>query len=175
MDQDIQIQIIEPEVEADFHQFLGSDDDLIEDPNLGTIYFSITYDGKAEELTICVKKITNLPSTDLQGTCSSFVVVSLFPDPQHKYSYQTEVQKANNDPIFNEVFRFSNITSFDMERKSAIFLVQYTDKTTRNYAIGEVGVKLSKIGTRLSSPIGFILRKKPSKFFFFFRNSKLIK
>ena len=76
------------------------------------LQFSLYYDIQCHTLTVHIQSSTNLSqkSSD-EGPCSSFVVVHFLPNKEEVHS--TEVMPKMRNPIYNVVFKFGLLLSFD--------------------------------------------------------------
>lgn len=71
-------------------------------------------------LHIDIKSAHSLPNMDKHGFTDGFVKISLLPEKKKKE--KTRVISNNLDPIWNEKFKFSNVTSDELSVKRALEL-----------------------------------------------------
>lgn len=140
---------------TNFKSLLPSDDETIEDAKLGEIQISIVYSPATSELVVKVKRARRLYKRGF--AIDPFVKVSLFPDPTKKYSYKTEVKAKTADPVFDETMTFPKVSESDLGRK-VLKLGVYNEFEPINPYIGEVNIKLSKVGSSLALPTWVPLR-----------------
>ena len=76
------------------------------------LQFSLYYDIQCHTLTVDIQSATNLSqkSSD-EGPCSSLVIVHLLPNKEEVHS--TEVMPKMRNPVYNVVFKFGLLQSFD--------------------------------------------------------------
>jgi len=119
---------------------------------------------------VTIRKGKNFPAMNHNGTCDPFINLSLFPDPQKKYKFKTQIKYKTNNPIFDEPFHFLGITEQDMQRKNVILTAFDYENVNKNQYIGEIHIALKKVNQELRVPRWIPLRKKTgnSKFFNFF-------
>jgi len=63
--------------------------------DLGSIYFSVSYDVYDLVLKLTIQKAVNLPAKDLSGTSDPFVKVLLLPDKKNKLETRVKRKKLN--------------------------------------------------------------------------------
>ena len=133
----------------DFHSWIPSDDECVEDAFLGELQVTVQHIALSEELVVRVKRGRNLL---MRGPAvNPYVKVSLAPDPTKKYSFKTEVKVRSTDPVFDESITFAKVTERDTERK--ILKIAAFDDLNLNPYIGEINIKLNRIGLDLTVPI----------------------
>jgi len=140
---------------VDFHSWIPSDDECVEDAFLGELQVTVQHIALSEELVVRVKRGRNLL---MRGPAvNPYVKVSLAPDPTKKYSFKTEVKVRSTDPVFDESITFAKVTERDTERK--ILKIAAFDDLNLNPYIGEINIKLNRIGLDLTVPRWIALRK----------------
>jgi len=146
--------------DVDYHSWIPTDDESIEDSFLGDVLVTVQHMALSEELVVRIKKARNLlrrgPSAD------PYFKVSLIPDPTKKYSFKTEVKSSTFDPIYDESFTFPKITEHDTQRK-ILKIAAYDEKNPKRPYIGEINIKLNKIGLDLTIARWIPLRKEVCK------------
>ena len=128
--------------------------------DLGSIYFSISYDVYGLVLKLTIQKAVNLPAKDLSGSSDPYVKVLLLPDRKNKL--ETRVKRKKLNPIWNEVFTFEGFPYQKLLQRSVYLQVLDYDRFSRNDPIGEIEVALSDIELQ-SEPVPFVKKLKPCK------------
>jgi len=128
---------------------LPSDDETIEDAKLGELQLSVLYSSATADLIVKIKRGRRLWKRGF--AIDAFVKVSLFPDPTKKYSYKTEVKPKTSEPVFDETMTFPKISESDLQRK-ILKIGVYNEFEPINPYIGEINIKLSKLGSSLAFP-----------------------
>ena len=128
--------------------------------DLGSIYFSISYDSSALILRLTIQKAVNLPAKDLSGTSDPFVKVLLLPDKKNKL--ETRVKRKKLHPIWNEVFTFEGFPHQKLMQRTVYLQVLDYDRFSRNDPIGEVELPLSEVHLQ-PEPVPFIKKLVPCK------------
>ena len=127
---------------------------------LGTIYFSLSYDIYSLVLKLSIQKAINLPAKDISGTSDPFVKVMLLPDKKHKL--ETRVKRKNLNPVWNEVFTFEGFPHQKLLQRTLYMQVLDYDRFSRNDPIGEVELPLHDVHLQ-AEPVPFIKKLKPCK------------
>ncbi|XP_002160708.2 synaptotagmin-7 [Hydra vulgaris] len=128
--------------------------------DLGSIYFSISYDVYGLVLKLTIQKAVNLPAKDISGSSDPYVKVLLLPDRKNKL--ETRVKRKKLNPIWNEVFTFEGFPYQKLLQRSVYLQVLDYDRFSRNDPIGEIEVALSDIELQ-SEPVPFVKKLKPCK------------
>ena len=92
--------------------------------DLGTLFFSISYDVFQLVLKIHVQKAINLPAKDLFGTSDPYVRVMLHP-AHTSGKLQTRTRMRNLNPIWNEVMTFEGFSHDKLMEKSLMLKVLF--------------------------------------------------
>ena len=127
---------------------------------LGSIYFSVSYDPYDLVLKLTIQKAVNLPAKDLSGTSDPFVKVLLLPDKKNKL--ETRVKRKKLNPIWNEVFTFEGFPHQKLIQRTLYLQVLDYDRFSRNDPIGEIELNLGDIVLQ-SDPVPFVKKLNPCK------------
>jgi len=128
--------------------------------DLGSIYFSISYDVYSLVLKLTIQKAVNLPAKDMSGTSDPFVKVLLLPDKKNKL--ETRVKRKKLNPIWNEVFTFEGFPHQKLLQRSVYLQVLDYDRFSRNDPIGEIELSLSDVHLQVE-PVPFVKKLVPCK------------
>lgn len=119
-----------------------------EDPEgklqLGRLQFSMKTSGSAKSPDLIVQVIQavelNPQALSKNGTADPYVSVTLSPK---NILYETNVERQNNDPMFQNTFTFSSVSK--MSSRKLLFQAWHFDRiNVSNPPIGEVRIELSK-------------------------------
>ncbi|XP_057314899.1 synaptotagmin-7-like [Hydractinia symbiolongicarpus] len=128
--------------------------------DLGSIYFSISYDVYDLVLKLTIQKAVNLPAKDLSGTSDPFVKVLLLPDKKNKL--ETRVKRKRLNPVWNEVFTFEGFPHQKLVQRTLYLQVLDYDRFSRNDPIGEIELPLADVHLQ-SEPVPFVKKLNPCK------------
>lgn len=127
--------------------------------DLGTLYFSVSYDDVIMALQVHVHKASKLPAKDLIGTVDPYVRVSLHPSPGSN-RLETRTRMRNANPVWNEMLMFEELPSNKLLKKSLILKVFDYDRFSRDEEVGEVEMILGNLNLQ-PDPIEFIEPLRP--------------
>ena len=109
--------------------------------SLGKVQVSLQYEDKSrKKLNITLKKLTKLQiiRPDIVGIYASVVLL-----PEREAIYTTKQQKVSSIAAFDEKFVFSSRPmNRDFEAKTALFLIHYVDKSSKDIVYGEARLPL---------------------------------
>lgn len=128
--------------------------------DLGSIYFSVSYDVYDLVLKLTIQKAVNLPAKDLSGTSDPFVKVLLLPDKKNKL--ETRVKRKKLNPVWNEVFTFEGFPHQKLVQRTLYLQVLDYDRFSRNDPIGEIELSLQDVHLQ-SEPVPFVKKLNPCK------------
>ncbi len=128
--------------------------------DLGTLYFSISYNATNLVLKLTIQKATGLPAKDISGTSDPFVKVLLLPDKKHKL--ETRVKRKNLNPTWNEAFTFEGFPFQKLTNRSIYMQVLDYDRFSRNDPIGEIEISLADLHLQ-EEPVSFVKKLLPCK------------
>lgn len=128
--------------------------------DLGSIYFSVSYDVYELVLKLTIQKAVNLPAKDLSGTSDPFVKVLLLPDKKNKL--ETRVKRKKLNPVWNEVFTFEGFPHQKLVQRTLYLQVLDYDRFSRNDPIGEIELPLAEVHLQ-SEPVPFVKKLNPCK------------
>lgn len=128
--------------------------------DLGSIYFSVSYDVYDLVLKLTIQKAVNLPAKDLSGTSDPFVKVLLLPDKKNKL--ETRVKRKKLNPVWNEVFTFEGFPHQKLIQRILYLQVLDYDRFSRNDPIGEIELPLSEVHLQ-AEPVPFVKKLNPCK------------
>lgn len=128
--------------------------------DLGSIYFSVSYDVYDLILKLTIQKAVNLPAKDLSGTSDPFVKVLLLPDKKNKL--ETRVKRKKLNPVWNEVFTFEGFPHQKLVQRTLYLQVLDYDRFSRNDPIGEIELPLQDVHLQ-AEPVPFVKKLNPCK------------
>ncbi len=128
--------------------------------DLGTLFFSVSYNSETLVLKLKIQKATGLPAKDITGTSDPFVKVLLLPDKKHKL--ETRVKRKTLNPTWNEVFTFEGFPFQKLTTRSVYLQVLDYDRFSRNDPIGEIVLQLSELHLQ-EEPVPFEKKLLPCR------------
>ncbi|XP_008309831.1 synaptotagmin-1-like [Cynoglossus semilaevis] len=110
--------------------------------NRGELLYSLEFNAPLSELTVGIKKASNLKAMDIGGTSDPYVKVYICPDKSK--TYETKVFRRTLNPVFNERFTFS-ISKSSLLKSTAVMKVFDFNRFGKHDIIGEIRVQLSNV------------------------------
>ncbi|XP_067860496.1 protein unc-13 homolog D [Heptranchias perlo] len=98
----------------------------------GAVTIKVFYDNQVKNLHVEILNAVNLIPLDSNGTSDPFVQMTLEPKHIFPLVESKETQRKNNDlnPLFDEVFEFSNVTLEQCQKEGACLLLTVFDHDT---------------------------------------------
>ncbi|XP_022085712.1 double C2-like domain-containing protein beta isoform X2 [Acanthaster planci] len=137
---------------------LGSSPD--EGSSLGTLEFSVLYDGVNNALHCTIHKASGLKAMDSNGMSDPYVKLHLLPGATKSTKLRTKTVHKTLDPKFNETLTYYGITDDDLMRKTLRLSVLDEDKFGHNDFIGEYRLPLRKLTPHTTKNMSVYLEKQ---------------
>ncbi|CAL9694407.1 unnamed protein product [Knipowitschia caucasica] len=111
---------------------------------LGTLHFSLEYQGEKKAFIVHIKEAHGLTPTDGHSlTSDPYVKLTLLPEKKHRV--KTRVLRKTLQPAFEETFSFYGLSAAAVAQLSLHFVVLSFDRFSRDEVIGETLVPLHGI------------------------------
>ncbi|XP_038053748.1 double C2-like domain-containing protein beta isoform X2 [Patiria miniata] len=137
---------------------LGSSPD--EGSSLGTLEFSVLYDGVNNALHCTIHKASGLKAMDSNGLSDPYVKLHLLPGATKSTKLRTKTVHKTLDPKFNETLTYYGITDDDLIKKTLRLSVLDEDKFGHNDFIGEYRLPLRKLTPHTTKNMSVYLEKQ---------------
>jgi len=129
-----------------------------------SMHYQIQYDQGTQTLVVTIIKCMNLQKTDMMGGKPD-PMVNIFLRPGHHKTIKTKIIKSEQNPQFNEVFRFQMSPS-EVSQKMLVLQVVDWDRFSKNDPLGEVKIALNQVdlvhSTNKISPLQVVSEKASS-------------
>jgi len=135
----------------------SSSDDEKKKPGEPSLNYQLSYEQASQMLALTIIKCSNLKKADLMGGKPD-PMVNIFLTPGNHKDIKTKVVKNEQNPNFNETFRFQ-MPLADVTRKTLIMEVTDWDRFSKNDPLGEVKVPLNQVDFSRPSNKTSILQK----------------
>ncbi|XP_022085717.1 rabphilin-3A-like isoform X6 [Acanthaster planci] len=128
--------------------------------SLGTLEFSVLYDGVNNALHCTIHKASGLKAMDSNGMSDPYVKLHLLPGATKSTKLRTKTVHKTLDPKFNETLTYYGITDDDLMRKTLRLSVLDEDKFGHNDFIGEYRLPLRKLTPHTTKNMSVYLEKQ---------------
>ncbi|XP_070571485.1 double C2-like domain-containing protein beta isoform X3 [Ptychodera flava] len=147
-----------PDDRQDEEQYFESSPDD-EGLSLGTIEYSVLYDGINNALHVTMHKARGLKAMDSNGLSDPYVKLHLLPGASKANKLRTKTVHKTLNPEFNETLTYYGITEDDLQRKTLRLSVLDEDKFGHNDFIGEHRLPLKKLTPHQTKNFNVYLEK----------------
>ncbi|XP_038053750.1 rabphilin-3A-like isoform X4 [Patiria miniata] len=128
--------------------------------SLGTLEFSVLYDGVNNALHCTIHKASGLKAMDSNGLSDPYVKLHLLPGATKSTKLRTKTVHKTLDPKFNETLTYYGITDDDLIKKTLRLSVLDEDKFGHNDFIGEYRLPLRKLTPHTTKNMSVYLEKQ---------------
>ncbi|XP_041456042.1 double C2-like domain-containing protein beta isoform X3 [Lytechinus variegatus] len=132
---------------------------LGKDSSLGTLEFSVLYDGINNALHCTVTKARGLKAMDSNGLSDPYVKLHLLPGATKSTKLRTKTVAKTLNPDFNETLTYYGVTEDDLSRKILRLSVLDEDRFGHNDFIGEYRLPLRKLTPYQTKSLSVYLEK----------------
>ncbi|XP_054748769.1 double C2-like domain-containing protein beta isoform X1 [Lytechinus pictus] len=130
-----------------------------EGSSLGTLEFSVLYDGINNALHCTVTKARGLKAMDSNGLSDPYVKLHLLPGATKSTKLRTKTVAKTLNPDFNETLTYYGVTEDDLSRKILRLSVLDEDRFGHNDFIGEYRLPLRKLTPYQTKSLSVYLEK----------------
>ncbi|XP_071502025.1 rabphilin-3A-like [Diadema antillarum] len=130
-----------------------------EGSSLGTLEFSVLYDGINNALHCTVIKARGLKAMDSNGLSDPYVKLHLLPGATKSTKLRTKTVAKTLNPDFNETLTYYGVTEDDLSRKTLRLSVLDEDRFGHNDFIGEYRLPLRKLTPYQTKSLSVYLEK----------------